>query len=112
MNIELKEITIQELSDGFEDNNEDGVVGFGGKLDIRPSYQREFIYKDKQRDAVINTITIVKMVPCSAIAGQQVINIPIISMNPAWQLPGSGLLRMEKNTISSAIPPWQRAGRR
>jgi hypothetical protein len=27
MNIELKEITIQELSDGFEDNNEDGVVG-------------------------------------------------------------------------------------
>jgi hypothetical protein len=57
MNIELKEITVQELSDGFEDNNEDGVVGFGGKLDIRPSYQREFIYKDKQRDAVINTIT-------------------------------------------------------
>ncbi len=57
MNIELKEITIQELSDGFQDNNENGVVGFGGKLDIRPPYQREFIYKDKQRDAVINTIT-------------------------------------------------------
>lgn len=57
MNIELKEITIQELSDGFQDNNENGVVGFGGKLDIRPSYQREFIYKDKQRDAVINTVT-------------------------------------------------------
>ena len=57
MNIELKEITIQVLSDGFQDNNENGVVGFGGKLDIRPSYQREFIYKDKQRDAVINTIT-------------------------------------------------------
>lgn len=57
MNIELKEITIKELSEGFEDNNENGVVGFGGKLDIRPPYQREFIYKDKQRDAVINTIT-------------------------------------------------------
>ena len=56
MNIELKEITIRELSDGFQDNNENGVVGFGGKLDIRPPYQREFIYKDKQRDAVINTI--------------------------------------------------------
>jgi hypothetical protein len=26
-------------------------------LDIRPPYQREFIYKDKQRDAVINTVT-------------------------------------------------------
>ena len=37
---------------------------------------------------------------------------PITLINPAWQLPGSGLLRMEKNTISSAIPPWQRAGRR
>jgi hypothetical protein len=57
MNIELKEITIKELSDGFEDNAENGVVGFDGKLDIRPPYQREFIYKDKQRDAVINTIT-------------------------------------------------------
>ena len=57
MNIELKEITIQELSNGYQDNNENGVVGFGGKLDIRPPYQREFIYKDKQRDAVINTVT-------------------------------------------------------
>jgi hypothetical protein len=57
MNIELKEITIQELSNSFQDNNENGVVGFGGKLDIRPPYQREFIYKDKQRDAVINTVT-------------------------------------------------------
>ena len=57
MNIVLKELTIQELSDGFEDNAENGVVGFGGALDIRPPYQREFIYKDKQRDAVINTIT-------------------------------------------------------
>ncbi len=57
MNIELKEITIRELSDDFQDNAENGVVGFGGKLDIRPPYQREFIYKDKQRDAVISTIT-------------------------------------------------------
>lgn len=57
MNITLKELTIKELSEGFEDNAENGVVGFGGKLDIRPPYQREFIYKDKQRDAVINTIT-------------------------------------------------------
>jgi hypothetical protein len=56
MNIELKEITVRELTNGFEDNAENGVVGFGGKLDIRPPYQREFIYKDKQRDAVIDTI--------------------------------------------------------
>jgi len=56
MNIELKEITIQELCEGYQDNNENGVIGFGGKLDIRPPYQREFIYKDKQRDAVIHTL--------------------------------------------------------
>lgn len=56
MNIELKEITVRELTNGFEDNAENGVIGFGGKLDIRPPYQREFIYKDKQRDAVIDTV--------------------------------------------------------
>jgi len=57
MKIELKEITVRKLSEGYEDNDEGGVVGYGGRLDIRPPYQREFIYKDKQRDAVINTLT-------------------------------------------------------
>ncbi|HOK96705.1 MAG TPA: DUF262 domain-containing protein [Anaerohalosphaeraceae bacterium] len=56
MKIELKEITVRQLADGYADNAEEGVVGFGGKLDIRPPYQREFIYKDKQRDAVITTL--------------------------------------------------------
>jgi len=57
MKIELKEISVRELANGYEDNAEEGVVGYSGKLDIRPPYQREFIYKDKQRDAVIDTIT-------------------------------------------------------
>jgi hypothetical protein len=57
MNIKLKEITVRELTDGYKDNEENGVVGYGGKLDIRPPFQREFVYKDKQRDAVINTVT-------------------------------------------------------
>lgn len=57
MNIELKEISVQELTQNYQDNEENGVIGYGGKLDIRPPYQREFIYKDKQRDAVIDTIT-------------------------------------------------------
>ncbi len=56
MNIDLKEITIKRLIDGFMDNDEQGVVAYGGKLDIRPPYQREFIYKDKQRDAVIDSV--------------------------------------------------------
>lgn len=56
MKIELRHITVRELTDWYKDNLEEGVVGFGGKLDIRPPYQREFIYKDAQRDGVINTL--------------------------------------------------------
>jgi hypothetical protein len=56
MKIELQEIKVKDLFDGYKDNAEAGVVGYGGKLDIRPPYQREFIYKDKQRDAVIDTV--------------------------------------------------------
>ena len=57
MQIELKKITVRELSKGYVDDKEDGVRGYGGRLDIRPPYQREFIYKDRQRDAVIDTVT-------------------------------------------------------
>jgi hypothetical protein len=56
MKIELHEISIRELTDGFEDHAEDGVVGYGGRLDIRPKYQREFIYSEKQQQAVIDTV--------------------------------------------------------
>jgi hypothetical protein len=56
MKIELQEMTIRDLTAGYADNDEAGVVGFSGKLDIRPPYQREFIYKDRQRDAVIETV--------------------------------------------------------
>jgi hypothetical protein len=54
--IELLKITIAQLAKGFKDDKEGGVVGYGGKLDIRPPFQREFVYKDKQRAAVINTV--------------------------------------------------------
>jgi len=57
MNIDLKEITVRELTKGYFDDAENGVVGYDGKLDIRPPYQREFVYKDKQREAVIDTLT-------------------------------------------------------
>jgi hypothetical protein len=56
MKIELKEITIKEVSDGYINNDEEGVVGYGGKLNIRPKYQREFVYKDDKRNAVLETI--------------------------------------------------------
>ena len=56
MEIKLHEITIRDVVDGYEDNQENGVIGYGGKLDIRPPFQREFIYNEKERNAVIETI--------------------------------------------------------
>lgn len=56
MKIELHEIPIRDVVEGYKDSAEEGVVAYGGKLDVRPAYQREFIYKDAQRDAVIDTV--------------------------------------------------------
>lgn len=56
MKIELKGITIRELTNGYEDKAENGVRGYSGCLNIRPAFQREFIYKEKQRNEVINTV--------------------------------------------------------
>ena len=56
MKIDLKKITVRDLVEDYHDDGEGGVRGYGGKLDIRPPFQREFVYKDKQRDAVIETI--------------------------------------------------------
>lgn len=50
------EVLVRDLVDGYEDRGENGVFGYGGKLDIRPPYQREFIYDDKKRDEVLNTV--------------------------------------------------------
>lgn len=56
MRIELHEITIKDITDNYVDNGDDGVTGYNGQLNIRPSYQREFIYDEKKRNAVISTI--------------------------------------------------------
>ena len=52
----MHEITIAEVYNGYLDSEEEGVVAYDGKLNVRPAYQREFVYKDKQRDEVINTV--------------------------------------------------------
>lgn len=57
MEIKLKEIKIKDLVKDYQDKADEGVTGYGGKLDIRPPYQREFVYNDKQREAVIDTVT-------------------------------------------------------
>jgi len=56
MKIDLQEITVREVAEGYQDSDEEGVVGYSGLLDIRPRYQREFVYDDKKRNAVIDTI--------------------------------------------------------
>ena len=56
MKIQLEAIPIRELTDGYEDKAEQGVRGYGGRLNIRPAFQREFIYNEKQRNEVINTV--------------------------------------------------------
>jgi len=56
MKIELHQIPIRELVDQYQNSDEEGVTGYGWRLDIRPKYQREFVYKDEQRNAVIETV--------------------------------------------------------
>jgi len=56
MKINLNKTKIAEVVKNYKDSAEEGVTAFGGKLDIRPKYQREFVYKPEQRNAVINTV--------------------------------------------------------
>lgn len=56
MEVELKHIKIRDLVEGYADNGNNGVVAYRGRLEVRPSYQREFVYGDEKRNAVIDTI--------------------------------------------------------
>lgn len=56
MKINYQNIKVKDIFEGFENNEEGGVFGYGGKLNIRPPYQREFVYKDEQAREVVRTI--------------------------------------------------------
>ena len=58
MTIELQEVCVRELCAGYNDLSiqEEGIVGYGGRLNIRPKYQREFVYDEKKRNAVMDTV--------------------------------------------------------
>ncbi len=56
MKIELHKVKIRDLVDGYTEDPEHGVTACAGMLDVRPPYQREFVYKEKDRDAVIRTV--------------------------------------------------------
>lgn len=49
MKIKLHEIAVKDVYNGYNDYGEDnGVVGYDGKLNIRPRYQRNFTDKDDE----------------------------------------------------------------
>lgn len=56
MRIDLHRMTIRDVVADYKDSAELGVTAYSGKLNIRPKYQREFVYDDKQRKDVIRTV--------------------------------------------------------
>lgn len=56
MTIKQIRVTVGEITKGYINNDEQGVRGYNGLLDIRPPYQREFIYNENEQQAVINTV--------------------------------------------------------
>lgn len=49
-------IPLRELFKDYINNDEEGVWAYGGKLCVRPSYQREYVYDEKRRNKVMDTI--------------------------------------------------------
>ena len=56
MKIEPESIKVRDIFESYSDNGDDGVFAYGGKLAIRPAYQREFVYSTDQAEAVMHTI--------------------------------------------------------
>ena len=52
-----KKLTIRDLIIGFSENTKTGkVIAFGGNLNVRPPYQREFVYEIPKQVAVVDTV--------------------------------------------------------
>lgn len=57
MKIDGIKLPVRELIKGYiEDDRTSRVVAWDGNLDVRPEFQREFVYGEKQQEAVINTV--------------------------------------------------------
>ena len=59
MEIKKVSVTIRDLCEGYinesETQIENAVMAYGGKLCVRPAFQRSFVYDKKQENAVIDT---------------------------------------------------------
>ncbi|HMA79000.1 MAG TPA: DUF262 domain-containing protein, partial [Candidatus Paceibacterota bacterium] len=53
----MREVSVRDVAEGWVESDELGVRGLDGALNVRPAYQREFVYDDAKRDAVIRTVT-------------------------------------------------------
>ena len=56
MEITMHEIPVREVAKDFIDDPNHGCRGYGGRLNIRPAFQREFVYDAEQRNKVIRTV--------------------------------------------------------
>ena len=53
----MMKLKVRDLVEGYhEDDNTSKVTAWNGQLDVRPEYQREYVYDDQKRDSVINTV--------------------------------------------------------
>ena len=50
------QVSVADLTKNYTDDGDGGVFGYDNRLTIRPSYQREFVYKDDQRNLVIDSV--------------------------------------------------------
>lgn len=60
MQITKTMITVRDLVNGYVNDTdtdiEQGVYAYGGKLCVRPAFQRSFVYDKEQQNAVIDTV--------------------------------------------------------
>lgn len=82
MKIDLQNIKVSELVEGSEDKPEEVVRGYGGKLNIRPAYQREFISNERQRKGAHWTKTRAQYGPRSDVISAVVREYGVVSPRP------------------------------
>ncbi len=65
MNITPLKVTVREVVTGSVDDSdrEEGIYGYSGRLNIRPQYQRNYIYDDAKRNAVIDAASKARQAP-------------------------------------------------
>lgn len=59
MKIKELRVTVRDIVQGYVDysDSDEGIFGYGGKLNIRPKYQRNYVYDEEKRNAVIDTVS-------------------------------------------------------